>query len=286
MSALPSLQNANAIDALVKSPSDLARAASTLDALTTQFGANPALRGADSITQKDLIARGLNPTMSQMVKPGDATLMPLTPMHRDSAPRQQGGENTLSHLTNLTQAIALTSPQSSDAAMPQSLIRGWADGVNSPQSTIDSALTRPVEWAPVKVDSNAGRWGEQMLQALHDKVSLQAQQNLQEARIRLDPPDLGKLDLIVRVEGDRLNVQLNANVAATREALAQVSERLRSELQSEHFVHVDVNVGGERDSSQQSPSQQTAQHIHTARELDDDAIYTDITSEHWLNIQA
>ncbi|MCV6021474.1 flagellar hook-length control protein FliK, partial [Escherichia coli] len=67
------------------------------------------------------------------------------------------------------------------------------------------------------MDTSAGKWGEQMMQVLHDRVTLQAQQSVQEAKIRLDPPDLGKLDLLVRVEGDRLSVQINANTAATRE---------------------------------------------------------------------
>ncbi|MGR5488524.1 flagellar hook-length control protein FliK, partial [Vibrio alfacsensis] len=105
----------------------------------------------------------------------------------------------------------------------------------APVSTTPSTT----EWAPVRVDTQAGKWGEQMLQVLNDRVTLQAQQNLQEARIRLDPPDLGKLDLMVRVEGDRLSVQINANAAATREALMQVSERLRFELQNQNFMHVD-----------------------------------------------
>ncbi|MDF5560284.1 flagellar hook-length control protein FliK, partial [Vibrio parahaemolyticus] len=44
------------------------------------------------------------------------------------------------------------------------------------------------EWAAVRVDTTAGKWGEQMMQVLHDRVTLQAQQNVQEAKIRLDPP--------------------------------------------------------------------------------------------------
>ena len=60
--------------------------------------------------------------------------------------------------------------------------------------------------------------------------------------------------MMVRVDGDRLSVQINANHAAVRDALVQVSERLRAELQQQQFVHVDVNVGSEDQG--QAPSSQ------------------------------
>lgn len=155
-------------------------------------------------------------------------------------------------------------------------------------ATVAHAHTQGSEWAAVKVDTSAGKWGEQMMQVLHDRVTLQAQQSVQEAKIRLDPPDLGKLDLLVRVEGDRLSVQINANTAATREALMQVSERLRTELQEQNFVHVDVNVGadqGQERHQQQVNDEDTT--IFAARESS--AFQSNTTtnySEHWLNTQA
>ncbi|EMA2481075.1 flagellar hook-length control protein FliK [Vibrio fluvialis] len=156
--------------------------------------------------------------------------------------------------------------------------------VNAPSATI--TVNAP-EWASVRIDTQAGKWGEQMLQVLHDRVTLQAQQHLQEAKIRLDPPDLGKLDLVVRVEGDRLSVQINANAAATREALMQVSDRLRAELQSQNFVHVDVNVGADQGGQHQSSSQdEAATHpIFAARDTGDEP-FTASLSEHWLSTHA
>lgn len=156
--------------------------------------------------------------------------------------------------------------------------------VHAPSAT--TTVNAP-EWASVRIDTQAGKWGEQMLQVLHDRVTLQAQQHLQEAKIRLDPPDLGKLDLVVRVEGDRLSVQINANAAATREALMQVSDRLRAELQSQNFVHVDVNVGADQGDQRQSSSQDeaAASTIFAARDTGDEP-FTASLSEHWLSTHA
>ncbi|EKO3960266.1 flagellar hook-length control protein FliK [Vibrio fluvialis] len=157
--------------------------------------------------------------------------------------------------------------------------------VNAPSAA--TTVVNAPEWASVRIDTQAGKWGEQMLQVLHDRVTLQAQQNLQEAKIRLDPPDLGKLDLVVRVEGDRLSVQINANAAATREALMQVSDRLRAELQSQNFVHVDVNVGSDQGSQRHSSSQDdaAASTIFAARDSADEP-FTSSLSEHWLSTHA
>ncbi|MBY8316129.1 flagellar hook-length control protein FliK [Vibrio fluvialis] len=165
-----------------------------------------------------------------------------------------------------------------------------SNGQAQTQVNASNAATTVVnapEWASVRIDTQAGKWGEQMLQVLHDRVTLQAQQNLQEAKIRLDPPDLGKLDLVVRVEGDRLSVQINANAAATREALMQVSDRLRAELQSQNFVHVDVNVGSDQGSQRHSSSQDdaAASTIFAARDSADEP-FTASLSEHWLSTHA
>ncbi|EOB2573527.1 flagellar hook-length control protein FliK [Vibrio fluvialis] len=165
-----------------------------------------------------------------------------------------------------------------------------SNGQAQTQVNASNAATTVVnapEWASVRIDTQAGKWGEQMLQVLHDRVTLQAQQNLQEAKIRLDPPDLGKLDLVVRVEGDRLSVQINANASATREALMQVSDRLRAELQSQNFVHVDVNVGSDQGGQRQSSSQDdaAASTIFAARDSVDEP-FTSSLSEHWLSTHA
>ncbi|PQJ62796.1 flagellar hook-length control protein FliK [Photobacterium angustum] len=146
-----------------------------------------------------------------------------------------------------------------------------------------------VNWAPISVDPQSPQWGEKMLNILQDRVSLQATQNMQEARIRLDPPDLGKLDLIVKMDGDKLNVQISANNNAVRDALNQVSERLRHDLQQQ-FVSVDVNISH---GEQHSHSDQTAQHspqddndhrVITSSSSAD--VETSTTNEHWLSTLA
>ncbi len=173
-------------------------------------------------------------------------------------------------------ALMASSPNSNTTAQP---------GLH----TNPAAMTTGSEWASMRIDTSAGKWGEQMLQVLQDRVTLQAQQNLQEAKIRLDPPELGKLDLMVRVEGDRLSVQIHSNTAVTREALMQISDRLRSELQNQNFMHVDVNVSSGDGGRGNQPSSQDEEPttIFASRGNDNgiDALSSS-QSEHWLNTQA
>ncbi|WP_318440646.1 flagellar hook-length control protein FliK [Photobacterium leiognathi] len=156
------------------------------------------------------------------------------------------------------------------------------------QSQVNITANR-ANWAPISIDPQSPQWGEKMINILQDRVSLQATQNMQEARIRLDPPDLGKLDLIVKMEGDKLNVQISANNSAVRDALSQVSERLRHDLQQQ-FMSVNVNISH---GEQQSHRQQTTE--HTLQDDNDHLVMaassappidTSTANEHWLSTLA
>ncbi|MCK2082425.1 flagellar hook-length control protein FliK [Aeromonas sp. 3925] len=108
-----------------------------------------------------------------------------------------------------------------------------------------SPLTRTAEyqWAPARLSDNQTQWGQQLVDVLKDKLELQVNQGIKQAHIRLDPPELGRLELTVRVEGDRLSVQLNVTNPAVREAMIQSMERLRMSLAPHHAGGVEVNVG-------------------------------------------
>ncbi|WP_317986331.1 flagellar hook-length control protein FliK [Aeromonas schubertii] len=120
-------------------------------------------------------------------------------------------------------------------------------------------LQRPgeIQWAPLRLADPQVQWGQQLVAALKDKVELQVGQQIKQAHIRLDPPELGRLELNVRMEGDRLTVQLNAVNPAVRDALIQSMERLRSALMPHHAGGVEVNVGqGGAGQQEQTPRDQ------------------------------
>ncbi|MGO5000406.1 flagellar hook-length control protein FliK [Oceanisphaera sp. W20_SRM_FM3] len=112
------------------------------------------------------------------------------------------------------------------------------------------------EWAPVAVDStNKAQLGAQLLHTLKEKVELQLNQEVQQARIKLDPPEMGRLELSIRLEGDKLHIHIAASQGAVRDALNAHADRLRNDLLPHHSGGVEVSVGQDDASPQEDNSQ-------------------------------
>lgn len=109
---------------------------------------------------------------------------------------------------------------------------------------------------PLKLHAPQTQWGEQMLASLREHVELQINQRIQNATIRLDPPELGSLEIFLSHESGRLSVQLSAANADVARLLQQTSERLRQELVGQNFVQVNVQVSADAQGGRQ---QQQAQ---------------------------
>lgn len=103
------------------------------------------------------------------------------------------------------------------------------------------------------------KWGEQMLQALRENVEMQVQQRMQSATIRLDPPELGSMEIFLSHESGRLSVQISAAQADVARLLQSTSERLRQELVGQNFMQVSVGVSSDGQSGQQHAQQGRAQ---------------------------
>ncbi len=105
------------------------------------------------------------------------------------------------------------------------------------------------------VDSSHSGWGQQLVNSLGERVHLQASQQLQQATIRLDPPELGRLEVTVRQEHDRLSVQISTSNSALRDALQETREQLRQILIPEYGAGVEVEINYSGDSRQQTQAQ-------------------------------
>ncbi|GAL19917.1 flagellar hook-length control protein FliK [Vibrio maritimus] len=101
----------------------------------------------------------------------------------------------------------------------------------------------------------------QVHQVLRDKVQLQLDMNNQVARIRFDPPELGRVEMVLRIEGDKLSLQMSATSLTTREALIATSERLRHELVAQNSALSEVNIT----LSERKHAQYSKQHSHPAQ---------------------
>jgi len=148
-------------------------------------------------------------------------------------------------------------------AMPTTAVESLLDAVEPLEAgdpltaTVERAQTAPLHLADraLKLQAPEAKWGEQMLLALRENVDLQIQQKIQNATIRLDPPELGSMEILLSHESGRLNVQLSAANADVARLLQQTSDRLRQELVGQHFVQVNVQVGADSGGQQGQPRQ-------------------------------
>lgn len=146
------------------------------------------------------------------------------------------------------------------------------------------------EWAPIRADTSHSQWARELVASLGDRLSMQIRQQVKEASVRLDPPELGKLELIVRMDGDRLNIQLNASHAGVRDMLTQHAERLRNDLLAQNLQVIDVQVGQDSHGHTQQQAQLGMPEVVAAHpereESDDQAVSEGAAENRWLSTSA
>ncbi|MGL5666342.1 MAG: flagellar hook-length control protein FliK, partial [Shewanella sp.] len=113
------------------------------------------------------------------------------------------------------------------------------------QQVTGSQTTSVTQWGPVSLTPMAslGQQSQEILTPLREHLRFQVDQHIKKAELRLDPPELGKIELNIRLEGDRLQVQMHAVNPAIRDALLNGLERLRVDLAMDHGGQIDVDIG-------------------------------------------
>ncbi|PKG56108.1 flagellar hook-length control protein FliK [Shewanella sp. GutDb-MelDb] len=123
-------------------------------------------------------------------------------------------------------------------------------------ATNTRANSAVAQWGPVSVSQAAPmlQQAHEMLSPLREQLRFQIDQQIKQAELRLDPPELGKIELNIRLDGDKLHIQMHAANAAVRDALLTGLDRLRAELAADHGGQIDVDI-----SHGESPQEQTQQ---------------------------
>ena len=86
--------------------------------------------------------------------------------------------------------------------------------------------------------------------------------------IRLDPPELGALEVKIETEGDQAKVTIVTSQLNVKEALDSQSNRLREMLQEQGFTSVDVDVK-EQDQSQTAQGESNK---NSGEDIEDDEV--------------
>lgn len=215
--------------------------------------------------------------------------------------------SSVSHQPAVMPWLAAPTAGASAAQPPLQPVTGVLSGLTAQLQVVDNRtdgqaplLAGPgagsSEWSTIRLGPRpeaSGSWGRELAAALGDRLTMQVTQGVREANVRLDPPELGRIDLMVRMDGDRLQIQLNATSPQVRDMLLQTADRLRAELQEQGGQTVEVNVGQQDQEHRQHPGRDAAAGIAGNRTPAEDeqhqlttAPMDTVTSARWISTQA
>jgi flagellar hook-length control protein FliK len=92
-------------------------------------------------------------------------------------------------------------------------------------------------------------------QGVADRVSLMMDGNLTSARLQVNPPALGPIEVRIALQGGHAQVWLSSHSAVTRDALEASSPKLQEMLGSQGFSQVSVDIS-QRSFQERSPQSQ------------------------------
>jgi flagellar hook-length control protein FliK len=123
-------------------------------------------------------------------------------------------------------------------------------------TTASAGLTAGAPAAPaasgatVKLAGTPEQWQQPLRQALGDRLQLNLQRNNDHAVIRLEPPNMGSIEISIRHSAGALQVNLSANNSEVLRQLNAIGDSVRQDLSTRQFSDVAVTVSSSRAQSQ------------------------------------
>lgn len=228
-------------------------------------GPSPADRGVDAGTQADALAStdaatAARPAASAVggdatgtaARPSPATLLASTPasspsiaLPLSSPTSATAGDGTAPSALASTAASSRTPSEPTQDGASADTPRA-ADATPRTSGDWQLALGRspsaPPSGTVTLASQQPTQWREPMLNALGEHVQWQQQRGIDQAVIRLEPPQMGRIDIVIRQDAGGLQVQLSATHREVAQQLHAVSDSLRQDLGQRQSLNVSVQV--------------------------------------------
>jgi flagellar hook-length control protein FliK len=130
---------------------------------------------------------------------------------------------------------------------------------SAPSASTGSGDATPLPTFKVAAGVDSPEFG----QGVADRVSLMVDNNLNGAKLQVNPPQLGPIEVRIAVQGGHAQVWLTSHSAVTRDALESSSPKLREMLGSQGFGQVSVDIS-QRSFQERPPQAQTYDRIASA----------------------
>lgn len=228
--ASQSVDGQTRVEDLIGSPQQLLDAllmASQMPVKTLHTTQTNVIQTAEELKMQNLSA-GKQPMTMQLQPLQQAVPLTITPEPATDSP------NTV--VMDAVKALSTALPATGQPMVAQTF-----------STTMDKQV---VNLPPVKLDADEMKWTQQLHSALNDRLQLQVRNQVQHATIRLDPPEMGKVDISLHIENGRMQVHISASNGETYRALQQISNELRQSLTEQNFVQVNVQVSSQSGQQQ------------------------------------
>ncbi len=157
--------------------------------------------------EESMLAMSLGDTIKKLVKNNASALL------TDSSKTQKSSASAIDQLQNLNNLGSVSRPE-----------------VN--QNNISSNVPK------ITQSINHPQWGKE----LANRVVFISKQNMGEAKIRINPANLGPIELRVSVQNDQASISFISNHALVREAIENSMPRLKEMFEANGFSSLDVNI--------------------------------------------
>jgi flagellar hook-length control protein FliK len=104
--------------------------------------------------------------------------------------------------------------------------------------------------ATVKLAGSPEQWQQPLREALGDRLQVQLQRNNDHAVIRLEPPNMGSIEISIRHSAGALQVNLSASNSEVVRQLNTIGDSVRQDLSTRQFADVAVTVSSSRAQAQ------------------------------------
>jgi flagellar hook-length control protein FliK len=128
-----------------------------------------------------------------------------------------------------------------DASAPQNV----QAGTNTAAAAVPGAVTLPAAQPAADTVKLAGpptAWRQSLQETLGDRLNVHVANNVQQATISIEPPQLGRIDIAIRHSAGTLEVNITATNGDVLRQLQTVSDNLRNDLSQRQYTEVAVTV--------------------------------------------
>lgn len=177
--------------------------------------------------------------------------------------------------TTVTMPVSLNLAKPNHVLAPKTLVDIDSNAQSVLSQTVASATNNSAahfNWSLHLQPLVAGRTvSHTLIPQLAQQLQFSIEHHAKSAEIRLDPPDLGKLNLQFKYDGDKLHIQIEVANHGIKDVLAQGLERLRQDVSLHHQggLQISLSSKGESSSQQGNKQQQQPQSSVMVRSNDD-----------------